>query len=150
MVDTFLVKDPDFSGEPTPARLEKVGKAIVSVLKAEFSIEAFMEQNQRVLFRSQMPIRQHRTEVKIDNETSDQFTVIDVFADDKQGLLHEIAKTLYDLGLSVHSAKIGTRLDQVVDVFHVTERNGNKVEDARTCELIQATLQEKVDRFLQS
>ncbi len=150
VVDTFLVKDPDFSGAPTPARLEKVGNAIVNVLKGELSIEAFMEQNQRVSFRSQMPIRQHRPEVKIDNETSDHFTVIDVFADDKQGLLHEIAKTLYDLGLSIHSAKIGTRLDQVVDVFHVTERKGNKVEDARRCELIQAKLQEKVDRFLQS
>ncbi len=149
VVDTFLVKDHDFSGEPTPARLEKVGKAIVSVLKGELSIEACMKQNQRVSFRSRMPIRRHRTEVKIDNETSDHFTVIDVFADDKQGLLHEIAKTLYDLGLSVHSAKIGTRLDQVVDVFHVTERNGNKVEDTGTCESIQTTLQERVDRFLQ-
>ena len=149
VVDTFLVKDPDFSGEPTPARLDKVGKAIVSVLKGELSIEVFMEQNRRVSFRSQMPIRRNRTEVKIDNDTSDHFTVIDVFADDKQGLLHEIAKTLYDLGLSVHSAKIGTRLDQVVDVFHVTERNGSKVEDARTRESIQARLQEQVDRFLQ-
>jgi len=149
VVDTFWVKDPDFSGEPTPARLEKVGKAIVGVLKGEFSIEAFMEQNQRVSFRSHMPIRQHRTEVKIDNETSDHFTVIDVFADDKQGLLHEIAKALYELGLSVHSAKIGTRLDQVVDAFHVTSRNGKKVDDARTREWIQTTLQEAVDRFLQ-
>ena len=149
VVDTFLVKDPDFSGEPTLARLDKVGKAIVSVLKGELSIEAFMEQNRRVSFRSQMPIRRNRTEVKIDNDTSDHFTVIDVFADDKQGLLHEIAKTLYDLGLSVHSAKIGTRLDQVVDVFHVTERNGSKVEDATTCESIQTRLKERVDRFLQ-
>ena len=149
VVDTFWVKDPDFSGEPTPARLEKVGKAIVSVLKGELSIEAFLERNQRVSFHSRMPIRRTRTEVKIDNDTSDHFTVIDVFADDKQGLLHEIAKTLYDLELSVHSAKIGTRLDQVVDVFHVTERNGNKVEDAGTCESIQARLQEHVDRFLQ-
>jgi len=149
VVDTFLVKDHDFSGEPTPARLEKVGKATVSVLKGELSIEAFMKQNQRVSFRSHMPIRRHRTEVKIDNETSDHFTVIDVFADDKQGLLHEIAKTLYELELSVHSARIGTRLDQVVDVFHVTERNGNKVEDAGTCESIQTRLQERVDRFLQ-
>ncbi len=149
VVDTFLVKDPDFSDAPTPARLEKVGSAIVGALKSEFSIEAFMEQNQRVSFRNQMPIRQHRTEVKIDNDTSDQFTIIDVFADDKQGLLHEIAKTLHDLGLSIHAAKIGTRLDQVVDVFHVTERDGNKVEDGRTRECIQTKLQEKVDRFLQ-
>ena len=150
VVDTFYVKDHDFSGEPTPARLEKVGKAIVSVLKGELSIEAFMEQNRRVSFRSRMPIRRTRTEVKIDSDTSDHFTVIDVFADDKQGLLHEIAKTLYDLGLSVHSAKIGTRLDQVVDVFHVTERNGNKVEDVRTRETIQTRLQEQVDRFLRA
>ena len=149
VVDTFLVKDHDFSDEPTPARLEKVGKAIVSALKGELSIEAFMKQNQRVSFRSRMPIRRHRTEVTIDNETSDHFTVIDVFADDKQGLLHEIAKTLYELGLSVHSARIGTRLDQVVDVFHVTERNGNKVEDVLTREWIQTRLKEQVDRFLQ-
>ncbi len=150
VVDTFWVKDPDFSGEPTPARMEKVGTAIVSALKGELSIEVFMEQNRRVSFRSQKPIRRNRTEVKIDNETSDHFTVIDVFADDKQGLLHEIAKTLYDIELSVHSARIGTRLDQVVDVFHVTQRNGNKVEDAATCESIQARLQEQVDRFLQA
>ncbi len=149
VVDTFLVKDHDFSGEPTPARLDKVGKAIVGVLTGEVSIEALMKQNQRVSFRSRMPIRQHRTEVNIDNETSDHFTVIDVFADDKQGLLHEIAQTLYGLGLSVHSARIGTRLDQVVDVFHVTERNGNKVEDAGTRESIQTRLKEGVDRFLQ-
>ena len=96
-----------------------------------------------------MPIRQHRTEVKIDNETSGQFTVIAVFADDKQGLLHEIVKNLVCLGLSIHSARIGTRLDQAVDVFHVTEQSGNKVEDARTYEFIQTRLQEKVDLFLQ-
>ena len=125
-----------------------MGKAIVSVLKGELSIDAFIEQNRRVSFRSRMPIRRTRTEVKIDNDTSDHFTVIDVFADDKQGLLHEIAKTLYELELSVHSAKIGTRLDQVVDVFYVTERNGNKVEDAVTCESIQTRLQDQVDRFL--
>ena len=149
VLDTFLVKDHDFSGEPTLARLEKVGKAIVSVLQGELSIEAFMARNRRVSFRSHMPIRRHRTEVKIHNEMSDHFTVIEVFADDKQGLLHEIADTLYTLELSVHSARIGTRLDQVVDVFYVTERNGNKVQDARTRESIQTRLKERVDRFLQ-
>ncbi len=148
VVDTFWVKDPDFSDAPTPAKLKKVGEAVVSVLQGELSIEAFMSQNRRVSFRAPMPIRRHQTEVKIDNETSDQFTVIDVFADDQQGLLHEMAKALYDLGLSVHSAKIGTRLDQVVDVFHVTDQNGRKIEDARTREAMQTRLQETVDRFL--
>ena len=148
VVDTFWVKDHDFGGAPTPARLEKVENAIVSVLRGDISIEEVLAQNQRASFHSQRPIQERRTEVRIDNTTSDQFTIIDVFADDKPGLLYEIAKTLYDLGLSIHAARIGTRLDQVVDVFHVTEQNGSKVEDARTREMIQTRLQEQVDRLL--
>ena len=108
------------------------------------------ERGLRIPLGKRFPTGRHPTDVQIDNEISQHSTVIDVFADDKQGLLHEIAKTLYDLGLSVHSAKIGTRLDQVVDVFHVTERNGSKVEDATTCESIQTRLKERVDRFLRA
>ena len=41
----------------------------------------------------------------------------------------EIAKTIFELELSVHHAKIGTHLDQVVDVFYVTDAEQNKIRD---------------------
>jgi len=74
--------------------------------------------------------------------------VIDVFADDKQGLLFVIARAIFELGLSVHSARIGTRLDQAVDVFYVTNSTGEKVWDPEVCSGIQKSLQKAVDVFL--
>ncbi len=69
------------------------------------------------------------TQVRIDNRTSEHFTIFDVFATDRMGLLYTITRTLFELGLSVSLAKIGTYLDQVVDVFYVTDQQGNKVHD---------------------
>ena len=66
----------------------------------------------------------------IDNTTAEKYTIIAAFAYDKMGLLYAIARTLFELGLSVSTAKIGTRLDQVVDVFYVTDQQtGAKIYD---------------------
>ena len=53
----------------------------------------------------------------------------DVFAHDRIGLLYTISRTLFDLGVSVRIAKIGTYLDQVVDVFYVTDQQGERIDD---------------------
>ena len=65
-------------------------------------------------------------EVRINNELSDECTVVEVFTVDRRGLLYRLARALHDLGLVIRFAKIGTYLDQVVDVFYVTERDGEK------------------------
>ena len=66
----------------------------------------------------------------IDNTTAEKYTIIAAFAYDKMGLLYAISRTLFELGLSVSTAKIGTHLDQVVDVFYVTdEGQGTKITD---------------------
>ena len=59
--------------------------------------------------------------------TSNRYTIFDVFAADRMGLLYTIARSLFQSGLSVAVAKIGTYLDQVVDVFYVTDQAGQKV-----------------------
>jgi [protein-PII] uridylyltransferase len=67
--------------------------------------------------------------VAFDIESSAETTIVEVFAHDSPGLLYGIARALFDAGLSVRSARIGTYLDQVVDAFHVTDRQGRKVTD---------------------
>jgi [protein-PII] uridylyltransferase len=48
------------------------------------------------------------------------------------GLLYAVARAVFESGLSVSKAKIGTHLDQVVDVFYVTDQQtGKKVTDDR-------------------
>jgi [protein-PII] uridylyltransferase len=56
--------------------------------------------------------------------------VLDVYTQDRVGVLFAITNTLFHLGLSIHLAKIGTNVDQVLDVFYVTDVAGKKILDA--------------------
>lgn len=82
--------------------------------------------------------------VVVDNETSDRYTIIDVFAHDRPGLLYRIARTLFDLQLSVVLAKISTHFDQVVDVFYVTGEGGRRIGDSERLKQIRQRLTESI------
>lgn len=148
VLDIFSVNDTDCEGQPMEFRFQEVAQEIQGVVQEESSVEQVLERRRRLTFGRQFPTGRRPTEVLIDNEVSDAYTVIDVFADDKPGLLFVLAKTLVQLDLSIHMARIGTRLDQVVDVFYVTTTSGEKIRDDNPCEQIQATIQKAVDAFL--
>ncbi len=150
VVDTFLVADPDHRGEPTADRRAGIAEAVSQVLKGRESVEALMQRGGRLSLERRPAIARQPTDVQIDNDTSDRFTIIDVFADDKQGLLYVLTRAIFVLGLSVHAARISTRLDQVVDVFYVTEAEGGKVLDHARVETIRTAIAQEIDRFLNS
>ena len=134
VVDTFKVSDPDYVGVPPVERRASIAATIVRVLKGEEEVERLMSRNTRMHSVRHLPATRHATEVQIDNETSDRSTIIDVFADDTQGLLYAITRSIFQLGLSVHAARISLRqeLDQVVDVFYVTDGDGAKIAGPRS------------------
>ncbi|MGH7816982.1 MAG: ACT domain-containing protein, partial [Candidatus Binatia bacterium] len=80
------------------------------------------------------------TVVNIDNEVSDDFTIVEVFTEDRIGVLFTITYSLHRLGLSIHVAKISTNVDQVADVFYVTDQFGGKVSDRDRVETIRRFL----------
>jgi [protein-PII] uridylyltransferase len=80
------------------------------------------------------------TAVQIDNEASEDFTVVEVYTQDRIGVLFTIAHSLHQLGLSIHIAKISTNVDQVADIFYVTDEVGHKVRDQERLERIRQTL----------
>ena len=148
IVDTFQVNDPDFAGVPPAERREDVGRALRSVLLGEETVEQLMGRYRRLDHQRRLPTGRQSTDVQVDNETSDRATIIDVFAEDRQGLLYVITRTIFTLGLSVQAARISTRLDQVADVFYVTDSKGGKVTDPARLEAIRATLKGEIDRFV--
>ena len=129
VVDTFQVSDPDYVGVPPVERRASIAATIVRVLKGEEEVKRLMSRNTRLLSVRRPPITRQASEVQIDNETCDRSTIIDVFADDTQGLLYAIVRSIFQLGLSVHAARISTRLefDQVADVIYVTDQHGAKI-----------------------
>lgn len=89
-----------------------------------------------------------KIQVKIDNETVEQATVIDVFAQHRLGLLYTISKKIFELGLDVQFARISTYGRQVIDVFYVTDDQGNKVRNRNRQVLIQQELTGVIKEFL--
>jgi [protein-PII] uridylyltransferase len=161
VVNTFQASDPDYVGVPPEDRRASVAEAIIRVLKGEESLDQLMRQNTRLSTVCRLPATHQATEVEIDNGICDRLTVIDVFADDTQGLLYVITRAIFRLGLSVHAARISTRLDddiqqslrtvgrhQVVDVFYVTDLNGAKIEDHARLEAIRSTIKHDIDLFM--
>ncbi|ATB39336.1 [protein-PII] uridylyltransferase [Cystobacter fuscus] len=67
--------------------------------------------------------------VTVDNRASRDFTVVDVLARDRVGLLHAIASALTRSGASIALAKVSTEAHRAMDSFYVT-REGARVEGA--------------------
>jgi [protein-PII] uridylyltransferase len=82
--------------------------------------------------------------VKIDNDSSSFFTIIEVFADDYTGLLYAITDTIFKSGLDIWVAKISTKVDQVVDVFYVRDFDAQKVDDPEQVAAIEDAILERI------
>jgi [protein-PII] uridylyltransferase len=134
----YVAHEPESPGQPAPERLEELCEALVASIDADspprFPKILGREQKEAGAILSNLP-----NEVRINNELSDECTVVEVFTVDRRGLLYSLARVLHDLGLVIRFAKIGTYLDQVVDVFYVTERDGHKPRsEERLAEVRQA------------
>jgi [protein-PII] uridylyltransferase len=67
--------------------------------------------------------------VRVSGGVSDFFTVVEVEAADRLGLLFDLCRAFADLGMDVHSARVATYGPRVIDVFDVTDEGGVKVTD---------------------
>ncbi|MBF6569001.1 MAG: [protein-PII] uridylyltransferase [Candidatus Binataceae bacterium] len=85
-------------------------------------------------------VRRVPTEVTVDNRGSEDFTVVDVFTQDRLGLLFTITHTIFELGMVIHLARISTNADQALDVFHISDSNGGKITEIETLRHLRETL----------
>ena len=68
-------------------------------------------------------------EVRINNDASDFFTVIEVRSAAIIGLLYELAKKLFSLGLDIRFAKFGSDEAYLSGDFYVRDSLGQKIDD---------------------
>uniref|UniRef100_A0A7N0ZWH0 ACT domain-containing protein ACR n=1 Tax=Kalanchoe fedtschenkoi TaxID=63787 RepID=A0A7N0ZWH0_KALFE len=78
--------------------------------------------------------------VEIDNESCKNATVIRVDSANKQGILLEVVQVLTDLNLIITKAYISSDGGWFMDVFHVTDQEGNKVLNQEVLDYIQKML----------
>lgn len=78
--------------------------------------------------------------VVVDNVSSDDYTVVEVYASDKPHLLYRIAQTLTDTGVNIYKAYIATEVEQLIDVFYVLNSDGKKLEKEEEKRLVKEKL----------
>ncbi len=87
-------------------------------------------------FKPRFPVK-----VEIDNAASDQATIIEVYAHDRPGLLYDITRKLFDIGLNIVLTKITTEVDQALDVFYVKDADFEKIVDFEILDDVKSALQ---------
>lgn len=138
LFDQFEVRDIHHMGRPGADRLELFSSTIRRVLRGEVSVTDVLWNNRsglRVFKRE--PVFSGSTRVAIDNETAADDTIIDVFTDNRRGVLFTLAKGIHRLGLDVRFARIASFQDRVVDVFYVREADGHRAARPERIRMIQ-------------
>jgi len=140
ILDVFRISH---SGKPVivmdEGKWSKVESTLEGVLKGTIDFARLVEELQRpsILQRRTPKVS---TVVQIDNEASDDFTVVEVYTQNRIGVLFSITYGLHLLGISIHLAKISTNVDQVADIFYVTNSKGEKLQDNDQIDMIRHKL----------
>jgi len=143
ILDRFWVRDPDYQGPPPEHRIAEICRGLIEAVSPGQARPPRFRKLWQPAAAAGLPPAPPR--VNIDNTTSNRYTIFDVFAADRAGLLYDIARTLFDCELSVWRARIATYQVQVVDVFYVTDPDGEKCRDAAKLEAARRRLLEVID-----
>jgi [protein-PII] uridylyltransferase len=140
-VDLFEVEGV-FEPQIHEERWREFRSVLRKVLEGRISLDHRVDDKRR---HYPAPRRPSPVTVKVNEDASDFFTVIEVGAPDRIGLLYDITRTLAELHLDVHLAKVATYTDRVVDTFYVRDELGRKVGRSTEAAEIEAAFRVRLE-----
>jgi len=146
IIDSFLVVDENGSSVIAPEIQTAFKRNIRAVVTEKIGVAELIKTNiQRWKHRKKNAVFS-RPRIKIHNDISSKYSVIDIFTIDYTGLLYDITSILASFNIDIHTAKVGTDEDQIADAFYVRESGGGKIEDKTTLENITSALTETLNK----
>ena len=85
---------------------------------------------------------QFAPQITINNDESDMYTILDIQAQDRIGLLYAISRTLYEMQVNIYLAKISTEGSRAVDTFYIQNKNKYKIDNPKRLSEIHASLKD--------
>ncbi|MGD9805698.1 MAG: [protein-PII] uridylyltransferase [Hyphomicrobiaceae bacterium] len=138
-LDTFLLKREFEQDEDEQRRARRIGEMIEKLLRGEVMLSRLLGKRREA--KGPLHAFSVRPEAVIDNQVSDQFTLIEVVGLDRPGLLYEVTAALSDLNLDITSAHITTFGERAVDAFYVTDLTNKKIVSPDRQQAIKAKLE---------
>jgi [protein-PII] uridylyltransferase len=138
-LDVFVVKGPR-GGPVERGRWRAARRDLARLLAGEEKAESLLARRVRPSGLPPRHVPSVKTKVTVDNRSSRNYTIVDVFAEDRRGLLHAITAALHKASLSIVVARIATEGNRAIDSFYVADPRGNKVADPQTLEALRTML----------
>jgi [protein-PII] uridylyltransferase len=129
-------------GESEQAMLwQEVESQLELVLSGAVEVGDLVRRRRRPVGTTRPPSRKP-PRVLISNTESEFYTLVDVIADDRIGLLYDVTRTLGEHGAAIYISKAATIKDQVTDAFYVKDEEGKKIKDPARLERLREALLE--------
>ena len=129
-LDIFRIQDINGKAVTDKEHLKRIKKRVLDTIeqhKIDFSTEK-QNINSPTMSATQA-VYTDISNVTVDDKGSNNATIIEVTAMNRNYLLYDIALTLYNLKISVVSAHINTYGETAIDVFYIKDRFGLKITD---------------------
>jgi [protein-PII] uridylyltransferase len=138
-LEIYRLSTPPGSAVERSAVWAKLDQTLKDVLSGRRELDAMVQRQRPPIGRRITPSRRPPS-VGISNEVSDFYTVVDLSANDRLGLLYDLTRTLAAHGLEIFLSKATTVLDQVADTFYVKGPDGKKLIDPQAIEALRRDL----------
>jgi [protein-PII] uridylyltransferase len=138
VVDVFQFTDHEGYFQKGPTAEAEFNALLSDVVARRTDLNALLRDREPKLGPMRTP-----PVIYFDNEHSRQYTVLELVADDRPGLLRRISQVVSKHGLSVELVLISTEGDKAVDVFHL-RKGTEKLSDSD-----QIALTEDLERTLE-
>ncbi|WP_319777952.1 ACT domain-containing protein [Maridesulfovibrio sp.] len=125
-VNIFIVEAP-FENCPDDI-WGRVERSIMYALTGRLALDYRLHKKQNSLIARSAPTRVP-TRISIDNESSEDCTLIEVITQDRSGILYDMAAFFSRMNINLRMARISTTGQSVFDVFHVEGAEGGRIED---------------------
>ncbi|HEY4716665.1 MAG TPA: [protein-PII] uridylyltransferase [bacterium] len=127
VLDVYHVNEITGEAVTDRSRWERTLKDFDDILNSRTDIKDLVASRIRSSILKNKIVSRLPARIIVDNGVSDLYTVIEVYSNDRPGLLYTITSTLSSLSLNICTAKISTKVDQVADVFYVSDLGGMKI-----------------------
>ena len=125
-----------------PDRCEHIRRTLEQQLQSpELTTDRLGRRIPRRLKQFQRP-----TEAHIGNEQDSPYTLLQIVASDRPGLLARLGRIFVELGISVHNAKISTLGDRVEDMFYILGPDQQRISDPAQITRLSKTICEQLDK----